>query len=161
MRLEGDDEAALHRPRRGEHGGDLGRMVAVVVDDQDAVGLAANFEAPFGAAELAKAGGDLRERQAQLEPDRDGRQRVLQVVASGHLQRQIAERDRGAFGSSASFAPAAPPDARVDRERTERHVVGRDVGGRRVEAVGRDAPRHPRRARPRECGSSAQATTAP
>ena len=72
MRLKRHDDAAIQRARRREHRGDLGRMMAVVVDDQNAVRLAAHLEPPLGAAELAEPGGNLLERQAELEPDGDG-----------------------------------------------------------------------------------------
>ena len=58
-------------------------MVSVVVDDEDAARLAAHLEAPLGAAELAQARRDALERHAELQADRDGGERVQQVVAPG------------------------------------------------------------------------------
>ena len=66
-------------------------MVAVVVDDEDAARLAAHFEAPFGAAELSQPGRDLVERQVELEADRHRGERIGQVVATGHAQRERPE----------------------------------------------------------------------
>ena len=52
MRLERDDQPAAERgARRVEHRADLGRVVAVVVDDQDAGRLAEPLEPAVGAAE--------------------------------------------------------------------------------------------------------------
>ena len=113
VRLERDDDAAVERARRREHRRDLGRVMAVVVDDQNAVRLAAHLEAPLGAAELLQARGDPLERQAELQADRDGGQRVLQVVPAGHVQRQRAERRRG-VGRIAAGADA-PRDGRARR----------------------------------------------
>ena len=83
---------AVERARRREHRGDLGRMMAVVVDDQDPVRLATHLEPPLGAAELAQARRQALERHAELEADGDGGQRVQQVVASRHVQLQATER---------------------------------------------------------------------
>ena len=89
MRLKRDDEAAVERGARGrEHRGDLGRVMAVVVDDQHAAGLAVPLEAALGALEVAQRAGDLLELEAEPLADRHGRQRVLQVVPAGHRQLQ-------------------------------------------------------------------------
>ena len=100
MRLKRHDDAAPERPRRRENRGDLGRMMAVVVDDQDAVRLAAHFEAPLGAAKLSQAGGDLIERQPELEADRHGGERVCRLWRPG----TFSVSDRGCTGDAAGIA---------------------------------------------------------
>ena len=92
VRLKGDDDSPPQRPRRREHGGDFGRVMSVVVDDENAVRLAAHVEPPFDAAELRQPGRDAFERQSELQADRDRRQRVLQVVTARDVQRQRTER---------------------------------------------------------------------
>src|SRR4029453_14306498 len=48
MRLKHDDEPSLQRGSRGGHDrGDLGRVMAVVIDDKHAVDLTMTLEAPF------------------------------------------------------------------------------------------------------------------
>ena len=76
------------------HGGNLGRVVAVVVHDHDAVALrrAAGTGVrrpgtPPSAAAIVSNG------TPDLEADGDGRQRVQQVVAARHVQPQLAELD--------------------------------------------------------------------
>ncbi len=87
VRLERDHDARRRRrPGGGEHGRDLGRMVAVVVDHRDAVDHATHLEAALGAGELLERAGDDIEGDAELEAHRHRRQRVQHRVAAGHLQ---------------------------------------------------------------------------
>ena len=104
-------------------------MVTVVVDDQDAVRLAADLESALGAAEIAQAVGDPFERQPEFEADRDGRQRVLQVVTPRHVQRQPAER-------LAASAIALRSLTRVTLERRR----ARSSRARRPAALGESRP---------------------
>ena len=94
-------------------------MVAVVVDDEDAVRLAAHLEAPLGAAELPQAGRDALERQPELEADGDRRQRVLQVVPARHVAASAVPSVTGGLRRIVG-APRAPlARSRVTRQRTE------------------------------------------
>ena len=141
VRLERHDQPPVQRARRGEHRGDLGRMVAVVVDDQDAVRLAAHFEPPLGAAEFRQARRDSIERQTELQrrppppPARSAR-----LCRSRARSARAAERDRVCAGSSSA------PRASIDRRRTANgpsvDVARGHVGVGSVDAVRRHPPRH-------------------
>ena len=61
-------------------------MVAVVVDHGDAARFAGFGEAPLHAAEPGEGAADRRLVHAHLDPDSDGRQRVLHVVLAEHRQ---------------------------------------------------------------------------
>ena len=117
MRLEHDDQPPLEP---GAGGGDdrrdLGRVVAVVVDDQDAAGLAEQLEAALGAAELGQRRGDGLEAQPELEADGDGGERVQQVVAARHGQPQRAQL------AAAATTHAAARSERFERDRRAAHV---------------------------------------
>src|SRR5207248_5185098 len=80
MRLECDDDAPFQRARGVEHGGNLRRMMSVVVDDEHAVRLAADLEAPLAAAGLPQAARDSIARQTELEANGDGRRRGGETV---------------------------------------------------------------------------------
>ena len=85
--LKDDDHAPIDACARGrDHGGDLGRVMTVVVDDQHARGFAAPFETALGAAERFERRGDPVERHVRLQTDRHGGQRIEQVVPAGHAQ---------------------------------------------------------------------------
>ena len=72
VRLKHRDDAPVDaRPRGRQHGGDLGRVMAIVVHHQDAAGLAARLKAALGPLELAKRPGDVSERDVELESDGD------------------------------------------------------------------------------------------
>ena len=93
MRLERDDHApvvgALGRVERRL---DLGRVMAVVVDQRDAARLADDREAARDAAEGGeRLLGDV-ERHLELVGDGDGRQAVEHVVRARHAHRELAER---------------------------------------------------------------------
>ena len=113
MRLERDDQAAAERRARGgQHRGNLGRVMAVVVDDEHAAGLAVALEAPLGAVELPQRRGDARELDADALGDGHRRQRVLQVVPA-----------RARASSSVAEPVACPPRRggdRAARRRTRR-----------------------------------------
>ena len=101
MRLEGDDDAPIVEAgaRAGERGADLGRVMAVVVDDHDAAGLAAHGEAAPDAAEAGERALIDGEVDAEEVGDGEHGQRVEHVVPPGHGQLDAAERlaarDRG------------------------------------------------------------------
>src|SRR5262249_34044964 len=118
VRLKGHDHSPSERLRGGEDGGDLRGVMAVVVDDQDAVGLAAYVESPFHSAEFRQTCGDPFERQTQLETDRNGGKSVLQVVTTGHVQDDRAE-GLWTAASTSSYGRAAV-------ERAQRNAGGRD-----------------------------------
>jgi hypothetical protein len=87
VRLDDGDHAALRAlARGGEDGGDLDRMMAVIVDDGDAVDLADLGEAALDAVELGEAALDHFIRDAHFGGDADRRQRILDIVAAGHGQ---------------------------------------------------------------------------
>ena len=77
-----DSRAAL------QHRRDLDRMVAVVVDDGDAVPFAGAREAPLHAAEARKRLADRVVGDLQLVRHRDRRGGVERVVAARHRQRR-------------------------------------------------------------------------
>ena len=87
MRLhDGDHAPADDRPRRLQHRGDLDRMVAVIIDDRDAVPFAGLGEAAADAAEVAQGGAHHLVAQAQLLGDGDRGQRILHIVVAEHRQ---------------------------------------------------------------------------
>ena len=91
MRLHNGDHAlvaALHITRGAQHGCDLHRVVAVVVDDIHAIPVAHRREPSLDAAELQQRRTDLFFRAAKLARDCNGRQRVLHIVTSRHRQLQ-------------------------------------------------------------------------
>ena len=92
MRLHHGDHLALGRFARGlEHGGDLHRMVAVVVDDGDAVPGAGAGEAPPHAAETCERAADRVIGDAELMRDGDGRRGIERIVPARHRQREIRD----------------------------------------------------------------------
>ena len=98
VRLEHDDDAPVDAGAGGgDDGGDLGRVMTVVVYDHDAVFFPEALESPLGALELRQRGGDGREGDADLEADGHGRERVQQVVPARHLQAQLAQFDVAPF----------------------------------------------------------------
>ena len=65
VRLKRDDQpAAERRARGGQHRGDLGRVMAVVVDHQHAARFAVALESALGAVEPGERVGDAREVHA-------------------------------------------------------------------------------------------------
>ena len=77
-----------------QHGRDLDRVVAVVVEDLDAVPRAGMGEAPLDAAEATTARADRLRADAELVRDRDGRGGVGDVVPAGHRQAQAFDHSR-------------------------------------------------------------------
>ena len=124
VRLKRDDDAAVQRARRGQHRRDLGRMMAVVVDDENAARLAADLEPALGAAELAQAGGDPLERHAELQPDRDGGERVQQVVPPRHVQRRAGPSVDQRLSPDRPSARARRFTVAVTRHRPQHDVAG-------------------------------------
>src|SRR4029077_12081676 len=110
------DQPPPEAPRRGQRGGNLRWMMAVVVDDENVVRLAANLESAFHAAKDLQPGPDAFERQPDLEADGHSREGVLQIVPARHLQREGAEDGRL---RRVSRPPAAPLDDRANAERLE------------------------------------------
>ena len=97
MRLDDCDHPALGAlARSGQHRADLDRMMAVIVDDRHAAGLADLGEAPLDPAELGEALLDRRIGNAQLERHADRGERVLDVVAARHRQLDALDRAGGA-----------------------------------------------------------------
>ena len=91
VRLKSDNDPPAERPRGAEYRSNLGRMMAVVVNHENAVRFAAHLEPPLDSTEIGQARRNALERQVELQPNGDGRQRVLQVVSSRHVQRQRTE----------------------------------------------------------------------
>ena len=93
MRLEHRDHALPPAFARGaDHGVDLAGQVRVVVDEGDAVALAAELEPAGHAAEAAERARHRVERHAELERDRGRAGRVDRVVAPGDRQLDGPER---------------------------------------------------------------------
>src|SRR5205814_2203207 len=81
VRLHDGDDAVCDNCAGGfQNGGDLDRVVAVIVDDRGAVPLAGLCEAALDAAELAQRRAHDLIANAELRADGDGRQRVLHIV---------------------------------------------------------------------------------
>ena len=93
MRLKQRDDAAfgIAAARGVERRFDFGRMMRVVVDDQRAVVVAENLEAPVDAKELGDAGGDGVGADTELARHGDRRQRVAHVVLAGHEEFEEAD----------------------------------------------------------------------
>ena len=115
-----------------EHRGDLDRMVAVVVDDGDAVPLADLGEAALDAAELGERGADLVVGDFQLMRDGDRGGGVERVVAAGHRQRQVLDVVHG-------LALAVAEQHREARSAVVVVEIGQPHVGLRIFAVGDDA----------------------
>ena len=130
---DGDHLAFGDRPRRLQHRGDLDRVVAVIVDDRDAVPLAGLGKAALHALERAQARAHHRVGDPHLGGDGDRGQRILHVVVAEHRQEQIVD--------GAGFAGGALGDDGVEFAAA---LTGPDVDradiGLRAEAVGDDAP---------------------
>ena len=87
MGLEDDVDALVAALAGGGEGGaNFGGVVAVVVDDGDAAGLAAKLEAAIDTAEVAEALGNLVGGDFELAGDGDGGSGVEHVVAAGDME---------------------------------------------------------------------------
>ena len=96
---DGDDGAGIRLTRGFQRGGDLERVVAVIVDDGGAIPFADAGEAAADAAEIVERLADLLVAHAKLARDGDRRQRVLHIVLARHGQAHILEaRFRGLRG---------------------------------------------------------------
>ena len=92
MRLHDGDHLALGQfARRLQHRRDLDRMVAIIVDNGDAVPHAGAGEAPPHAAETAPALADHVIVDAEFMRNRDRRRGIERVVAARHRQRDILD----------------------------------------------------------------------
>ena len=95
VRLEQHDEALrLERTRGLQGGGELGRMMAVVVDDAVVRGEIFGFEAPLGSGEGGERAGDERKLRAAAIGQGDGGERVEDVVVARDAELDVAERSR-------------------------------------------------------------------
>ena len=148
MRLERHDDPPIERAGGVQNGCDLRWVMAVVVDNQDAVRFATNLEAPLGATEGAEPRRHLVEGQPELGPDRNRRERVLQVVPARYLKNQRPEGRRRLPRTGG--APRLPFDHGLDTQRSGDDTARRHVG-LLVQAVCRHAPGDPRK----DCGQIA------
>lgn len=133
MRLERHDNARGFGGASGrQHGGDLGGVMAVVVDHADAIDDAAPFEAALGAVELSQRGSDLRERHVQFQANGHGRQGIAHGVHPGDRQRHRPQFSQMVAVRIAMSHRASRPEAgKNDPRRAD--VVGA------INAVGDDA----------------------
>src|SRR4030088_329170 len=88
MWLECSDNSAarVRCARRLQRGGDLGRMVRVVVHDRDPCHIAQSLKAPLHSAELQQAIAHRIESYPKRESGTDRGERILHVVMSGNPQ---------------------------------------------------------------------------
>ena len=133
VRLHHGDDLPVRRGAGGlQHRGDLDRMVAVIVEDRDAVPLARAGEAALHAAEARERLADRVGRDAELVRDRDGGGGVERVVRARHRQDEVLELQPEARAAVADHdAELGLPAARIDIH--EAHI------GLRVLAIGDDA----------------------
>ena len=129
MRLEHDDDALpVAFARRLDRGDDLAGQVRVVVDERDAVALAAELEAAGDAAEPAERAAHRVERHTQLERDGRRARRVLSRCAA----RAPAARPRRATPRRAPSTNRRPAPPAL--------VLGHPVVGIVGEPVGDEPP---------------------
>ena len=102
-------------------------MMPVIVHNGDPVGLRLDLEAAVGAAEMFEALANLVGAEVELNPHGDGRQRVLHVVAAGHVDGERAQP------SAVHFCHKARSVA-LQLHFRDRHI------GSRLDAVGHHAP---------------------
>ena len=141
VRLADRDQRALalHRAARLQNGGDLDRVVAVIVDDlhrrlaRDRNPISDRREAPLHPAELRQCAAHLNVCGAKLQRHGDGRQRVLHIVLARHRQREILDQ--------AYIGAGRAPDLDIEMRAVQVSAqVGRPHIGLQVEAVGDAAP---------------------
>ena len=93
MRLEHRHHAPIDpRLGGGENGGDLGRVMAVVVHDQHAVTSPRVWKRRSAPRNSAERRGDRSERHTEFETDGRRRERVEQVVTARHVQARASPR---------------------------------------------------------------------
>ena len=115
--------------QRLERRPDLGRVVAVVVDHEDAARLAAHLEAPVDAGERLEARpGSPRRRRPRSRPTATAASEFATLWAPGH-----GERDRARAARRRASRCSSSPSARASRSRAETLRLRR-------EAVGHHAP---------------------
>src|SRR6185436_4056784 len=120
VRLKQRQHSTSRGARRVQRRLDFGRMMAVVVDHQDAALLTLYLESAFCSSKLAERSGDLLELDVQIEAYGNCGQRVIHVVKARHSQ----------FHLSHLFAEG--PDAELSLEvRVGLDLPGRNIGLRR------------------------------
>ena len=106
VRLHDGDDVALGRfPRRSQHGGNLDRVVAVIVDDGGAIPHAGARKAPPHAAEIGQRMFDHLVADAELMGDRDRRRGVERIMASRHRERDGLDLVQKVSGAIAELDP--------------------------------------------------------
>src|ERR1035437_5285351 len=133
MRLEERDDAAVRVRLAGgrERRRDFGRVVRVVIDDDDAGALPLLLEAPDDAFEFLERARRDPERNRELARDRERSERVFHVVEARHPERDGPQE----------LAAGRRNEARAGS--LEHEVAHRDVGlGREPECD--DPARHER-----------------
>src|SRR5262245_39813772 len=124
VRLEEHDQTTPAVFSRGQRRANLGRVVAVIVDYQDAVLFtfdnAFDLESSLGAPERLQPFGDDRETDLEIESDRHRRQRIEHVVFAGHVE----------FDPTQRLALAPHDELRAETFTREPHVGGRNLGVR-------------------------------
>src|SRR4051812_50172064 len=128
-RLEEDvDAAETAQPGAVERGADLGGVMAVVVDDGDALLLAADLETAIDTAERGERLADDVGLDLEFHGDRDGGHRVQDVVAAGDAEVEAAEGGGSGGGGEGAREGAAGGVGGLD--------CGRRRGPRRGGAAG-------------------------
>ena len=92
MRLKhGEDAIAAGRFRRGQRRANLGRMMGVIVHQQEPIALVFDFEPPPRVLEAAQRSDDLLEWYAQLRGEGDHPEGIAHVMAARNVQDRFAE----------------------------------------------------------------------
>src|SRR5215470_7975106 len=111
---------------------DLGGMMTIVVDDRDAARAAEDLEPALDAGEAGERRLDRGERDLEVEPDADRRERVEDVVAPRDLQGDLTEEplaliDLEAAGHARELNPARDEvGARLEPVRDDPLLDARD-----------------------------------
>jgi len=113
VRLEHRDDPALRirGVRRVEKRAELGRMMSVVVDDDDAVRFALDLEPPPDALELGEPLPDPLRGHVEFAPHRGGGERVVHVVQPRHVERDLPQVQKGMSSGTLRAAVRLPSDA--------------------------------------------------
>ena len=128
VRLEKDDEAPFSPERVAgglQRGGDLRRMMAVVIEDLESLVAVLEFEATLRPAEALQGGGDRCEGDPEVGGECDHQKRVVRVVRAGDAKQDAAEEfpatedgeARGKHILLEPFQTVAAMGARSDRDR--------------------------------------------